>query len=542
MNTSLLSRLDNAVTPADSCPPPADTFKEFAGHELTNLISAAITALHARGLPTLLQFTSPPPGYLPSAPPLPMRALPSPPVLPHTMHPMKARPTDMWDNAKVEQIICSGLRPPYDGSPENLIPTMNLINIRRRNEVWYPATFITQENQSIDLVMTFSQVKESTVLAHAQRLWLAPNATLQSHTRGTETYNNRLLGVFLMNSLTPEFAALLHARIDPRLLLHVLCQHIHRNHLAFVESIKHKIRQARLQDYGGDIPRYIRFLTENLRLISSTGATENEHNDLIPHLLLQLRGTTIPIFQQTVLKWQRDYFEGQMTLTPTTLVTKADQECQILKHAGQWVETIDPSVVAMQAMLQKTKQTSGDLLQSLAANFSAIAQKQRDRSSRHGTRSASQDTPDWLLKPPSIMGQIKHFNGRDWHYCTKCGRHGRWVCTHTDDTHNDSRRYNTNSDYRRSPSPNAYTNRQASSHTNRDGYYDRSRSPVYYDSRSSAHRQSNRSRSRSPYSGYQTDDSAPNDKHVSWNMNAPPTPVAKLSLLESINLFQENNE
>jgi hypothetical protein len=32
----------------------------------------------------------------------------------------------MWENAKVEKIICSGLQPPYDRSSDKLIPTLNL--------------------------------------------------------------------------------------------------------------------------------------------------------------------------------------------------------------------------------------------------------------------------------------------------------------------------------------------------------------------------------------------------------------------------------
>jgi len=73
----------------------------------------------------------------------------------------------MWDNAKVEQIICAGLKPPYDGTADNLIPTLNLINVQRRNEVWYSATIIEQDGKyNLD-------------------------ATVRSHTRGTATYNNR---------------------------------------------------------------------------------------------------------------------------------------------------------------------------------------------------------------------------------------------------------------------------------------------------------------------------------------------------------------
>jgi hypothetical protein len=529
MNNVTRTILTHAVTPnafQQSQPSIHDPFRDFGDHELTNLVSAALQALQGRGLPPIPQMTQPPPGYIP---------LPTPPI---------NRSADMWDNAKIEQIICSGLKPAYDGSPEKLIPTMNLINIRRNNEVWFPATFIIQDQKKLDLVMNFSQIKEATVLAQAKRLWSVPDAPLQSHTRGTVTYFNRLLGVFLMNSLTPEFAATLHSRIDPEfcsdgpLLLHVMCQHIHRNHLAFVESIKNKIWQASLQEYGNDVPKYLRFLTENLRLISSTGASEAAHNDLIPHLLLQLRGTSIPMFQQTILKWQREFFKGSLSLTPTKLISDADQECRILQHAGQWVETIDPSVMAMQAQLYSTKTKSGALFQSIAANLSSITHKQRETSKISKGQHYTQDTPDWLLKPPTHQGQIKHFNGRDWHYCTKCGRQGRWVCTHTDATHRDSRRYSVSDDPRRSPSPSPSDIRYTSEHRTADPLHPRGRSPARQHQRRFETRHTSRSRSRSPYHGYYSDGSSSHpDKQVTWRLQAPPTPMAKLSLLESINVF-----
>jgi hypothetical protein len=345
-----------------------DVFYDIPNQDLDRLITAASTALRNRGYRTP-PIPYPPPQYNPPVPPVtpffprpptmipppPRQIQPPPPPQPNgTNLPAQTtatdtpsalknnlpppRPSDMWENAKVEHIICAGLKTTYDGSPNNLLPTLNLIHVRGTNEVWYPATFALQETETIDLILNFSKVKETTVLNQAKRLWDASNASLQSHTRGTDTNNNRLFGVFLMNSITPDLAATLHR-----------CQNVHRTHLAFVESIKQKIRRATLGDFNNEIPRYLRFLKDNLKLISSTGAADDAHNDLIPHLLLQLRATTIPTFQQAVLKWQRDYFEGVLTLTPSNLVTKVDNECQILTHAGQWVETIDPSIIAMQA-------------------------------------------------------------------------------------------------------------------------------------------------------------------------------------------------
>ena len=66
----------------------------------------------------------------------------------------------------------------------------------------------------------------------------------------------------------------------------------------------------------------------------------------------QLCMTTIPVFQQSVLKWQQEYFENTLQLTPTSLVIKADQECQVLKHEGQWVEILDPSILALHTLIK----------------------------------------------------------------------------------------------------------------------------------------------------------------------------------------------
>jgi hypothetical protein len=439
----------------------------------------------------------------------------------------------MWENAKVEKIICSGLQPPYDGSSDKLIPTLNLIHIRHKNEVWYPATFVVQDGIDVDLVLQFSKLTTATVFAQAKRIWDAPDASIRSHTRGSDAYN--------ANSLTHDFAAIFHSRIDllycsnGPLLLHTMCQHIHCNHLAFVETIKNKIRLATLAEFKNDVQAYLHFLTDNLKLISSTEATDTEHKDLLLHLFLQLRTTTIPVFQQSVLKWQRDFLENTLSLTPSTLVSKADQECQMLTHTGQWVETIDPSVVAMQAMFHQSKAKTGDVFTNLAANFSQITQRQKEiaRSIRSSYRGASNSqTPEWLLDALDDLEQIKYFNGRYWHYCTKCGRNDRWVCTHTNATHDDSTH---------SPSPNP-TNRRSYTPEPYDRTSYRSWPPSrnkFTDQQCSQGRLEHRSRSRSPHNyGYHSTSAFPK-RQVTWNLQAPPTPVAKLSLLDSFSDFLE---
>lgn len=126
----------------------------------------------------------------------------------------------------------------------------------------------------------------SFMLLHIATRWIAADSITESHKRGSETYYARLLARFLQNSLTPEFFALLLNRMDPlynndgHLFHHKMCQHVHRTHLAFVESIKTDIR---FTTYQYDIPKYIKFLCTNLRLVSSNSSLASAHKDLNLH-------------------------------------------------------------------------------------------------------------------------------------------------------------------------------------------------------------------------------------------------------------------
>jgi hypothetical protein len=440
---------------------------------------------------------------------------------------------DIYANARFEQIACAGLPVKFDGSPEQLIPTLDLIHIRRINEVWHSATYVKKNNVVIDLIHQFSKVTLADIQNQAKVLWTAPDVELLRHTHGTATYNARLFGVFLLNSLTPDFAALIFSRIDQTysmdgpLLFITMCQHIHRNHLAFVESIKNKIRLSTLAEHKNDVPAYLQFLQRNLRVITSTGDADTLHNDLLPHIFMQLRSTTIPIFQQKVLEWQQNYMENKLQTSPFKLVKMADDECQILKHSLQWVETIDPSVVVMQAVFQATTQGNTDLFQSIAANLSALTKMQQpyNKSPRvdddsHSGRRFHFDTPEWVYDAPKDLSQRKVYQGRTWYFCTKCGRDGKWVCTHSDATHR------PREEYLRDRRDRGRSSRESS--RERGG---RMRDEV-------------RSRSRSPPRSSGKDNTYMHDRSraVRFQPTPPASPKAKLSLLESIHAFADDSE
>lgn len=122
------------------------------------------------------------------------------------------------------------------------------------------------------MIRQFSKVSLSSVQSTAAQLWDDPQSHIQWHMGGTKAYCSRLFGLFLLNSLTPTFAATLHSRIDQKyssdgpLLLVTMCNHVHRNHLAFVESVKHKLRTTTLQDHNNDVPKYLQFLQDNTHL------------------------------------------------------------------------------------------------------------------------------------------------------------------------------------------------------------------------------------------------------------------------------------
>jgi len=68
---------------------------------------------------------------------------------------------------------------------------------------------------------------------------------------------------------------------------------------------------------------------------------------------------------------------------------------------------------------------------------------------------------DWsFYDAPTDLLRLRYHNGRYWYFCTKCGRNGRWICTHKDATYKaytDDAQHHYHSDDRsavtQSPSP-----------------------------------------------------------------------------------------
>jgi hypothetical protein len=157
-------------------------------------------------------------------------------------------------------------------------------------------------------------------------------------------------------------------------------------------------------------------------------------------------------------------------------------------------------------------------------------------STRPPSRQSNTSTPEWVFDKPTYPDQIRVFNNRYWHFCNKCGTNGRWVCTHTNETHQESTT---------ATATHHGMSRRFSASDPSDSYSRRSRSPGREYSVDSRHRyrgHDHRSRSRSPTQHATLSQPSTLRRHVTWNYPAPSTPIAKLSVLDGINDFLQDAE
>jgi hypothetical protein len=175
-----------------------------------------------------------------------------------------------------------------------------------------------------DFIHHFSQIPESDVLCEAKFRWEASTVTKDKHTMSHPTFNARILGKLLLNSLMDDFSITIVNRIptalrnDGPLFLWTICNHIHHNNVAFVKSIKHKIRTATLANFSNDPCAYILHIKDNLCLITMNDGKSSDHNDLIIHIFNQLTLAPISSFANRAQKFYVEYLEAKLTsLTPT---------------------------------------------------------------------------------------------------------------------------------------------------------------------------------------------------------------------------------
>jgi hypothetical protein len=369
-----------------------------------------------------------------------------------------AKAPDYYNNARYEDIICKPIKPVYDGTADQLVPFLNRLDIRRQDESWYPITFINIGDQTYDLLRHFAKIDESVIIHQAKTRWESVTLLHDKFSLEHPTYNARVLARLLLGSLTDEFCLTIIHRIhqdyrkDGVVILWTICNNIHRNNIAFVETIKGKIRDSVLSAFQDDVSKYIMHIKDNLTLITSSEDKEaTEHNDLIIHLFQQLKKSPVPLFKEAIDKWHVKYLEAKMPqLTPLGLLKLADDKIQILKHAGNWTVTEDPAIMALKLELQQQKQESDKLVKHLVAHVSRITNRTRQhiqqnhinnhtgqKHSLHDQKFSS-NYPPWMIVPPTHPAETKLVDKKIYTWCTKCRQgQGLWVCRHNTETHID---------------------------------------------------------------------------------------------------------
>jgi len=196
------------------------------------------------------------------------------------------RPPDYYTNAKFEDLVTRPLKPTYDGSPAQLMPFLNSLDIRRHDEGWYPITFLQVNQTKLDLLWDFTHIMETDICTAAAARWDVSTMHIDKHTVDTPTYNARILARLLFGSITDDFLITILHRIpekyrnDGPYILWTIYNHIHCNNIAFIETIKQCIRDTALAQFDNNVLKHIMTIRDNLCLIT-TSSQKDTHKDLL---------------------------------------------------------------------------------------------------------------------------------------------------------------------------------------------------------------------------------------------------------------------
>jgi hypothetical protein len=325
------------------------------------------------------------------------------------------------------------------------MPFLLRLDIRRQDEGWAPATYISIQNKTYDLTVEFAHVTEADVTSIAKQRWTSPTVDIDKHTVGHDTCHARLLAKCLMASISSDLILILLNHIpskyrnDGTYVLWTITNNIYRNNVAFVESIREKIYTATITHHNNDVEKYLVYIKNNLRMITSSSPSKRTHNGLITYILRQLKHHTNAPFLRYIQDLHIDYQEGKLPkYTPLKLIQAVEDKIRVLKHAEVWDSVGTSETPAM--ALNSTMTISDQLKEFLANHISTELKKLNDKDSagKDGKSRHRFQHQDWMFIGPSNPSDMKTVNGRNYNWRAKCNRgNGQWVQSHTTDSHQD---------------------------------------------------------------------------------------------------------
>jgi hypothetical protein len=88
------------------------------------------------------------------------------------------------------------------------------VDIRRQDEGWASATYVTINGRKLVLMYEFAHITEADILQKVQARWSSPTVETDKHTIGHTTCSSRLLSKCLMNSITTDLSFIIINRVS----------------------------------------------------------------------------------------------------------------------------------------------------------------------------------------------------------------------------------------------------------------------------------------------------------------------------------------
>jgi hypothetical protein len=334
------------------------------------------------------------------------------------------------------------IKPIYDGSEDELMSFLTRVDIRCPSL----ATYITINGRKLDLTYKFAHITEADILQIVQAQWTSPTVETDKHTIGHCTCSSRLLAKCLMNSITPDLSFIIINCIslayqnDGTYILWLLSNNIHHNNVAFIKHIREKVMVATLDQFQHDVEKYIIYIKNNLRMITPTSTTAEQHSDLITYIMHQLKHTKNSTFQHYIQDVHIQYQEAKLPrYTPTKLLLDIEEKIRVLKHTEVWdiSEQPDTPAVALNITPNMTTQLKDFLTNHISSEFNKLIEHHK-LSPQGGRPKGKFQHQEWMFLPPKHPSDTKMLNGRNYNWCLKCNKgKGQWVQAHATDTHLD---------------------------------------------------------------------------------------------------------
>lgn len=330
----------------------------------------------------------------------------------------------LFSIAKSEYYISQGLSFKFDGDHEKLAPWIKKFKALRANALWRDASYLKHEDKRYDILTEFTKIKEDIIKAQATVRWTLKNQTKSLKPNEPTLFYSRILGKVVIASITDDFYTTLQnyagdeLASDGPMLLWLILTHFHTSTVTYQDKLKQQVRTRTLAgDHKDDVESYLVWLRHTIDVLNTTSQAD-QHSDLLNPIFTQLLTTKSTRLRRIIEDWHLEYHSEEHVYTPASLVESADKKCKALHQSNQLYTTSDTDIIALEATLRQ-HQGGG---------------RQQGGGNKH-RGNPRPPKPAWYNSPPAVPTQTHKFDDRVWHWCPKCGDQGKWVCTHSADTH-----------------------------------------------------------------------------------------------------------